>query len=77
VTEAAHKEAMSAPIKPQGRYAAAPGRECTACITPNVCKRDAMCLHPDLPAPIRDESLMGRAARIMDATWGFCSGGKW
>jgi hypothetical protein len=28
-------------------------------------------------APIRDESLMGRAARIMDATWGFLGGGRW
>jgi hypothetical protein len=27
--------------------------------------------------PIRDESLMGRAARIMDATWGFLGGGRW
>jgi hypothetical protein len=27
--------------------------------------------------PVRDESMLARAARIMDATWGFLSGGRW
>jgi hypothetical protein len=35
--------------KPCPRYAAAPGRECAACITPRVCKRDSLCFYPNSP----------------------------
>jgi hypothetical protein len=32
---------------------------------------------PNPWTPKRDESMLGRAARMMDATWGFMNWGKW
>jgi hypothetical protein len=56
--------AMSAPIKP---------RE----LDEEIAASEWPLPEPRKWKPIRDESLMGRVARIMDATWGFMNWGKW